>query len=441
LRRVGGYFMDAAAHTRELALQSAGGPRQARSTMRSQARAGFEVIAEMISWPPVPNDSWCKGFLAGIFDAQGSCDDGVLRIGNTDVQVIESVMSCLAHLGFTGAAEDEDWASGMRSVRLLGGTGEQLRFFHTVDPAISRKRSIAGSVITNRLRVVSVEDLGVVLPMYDITTGTGDFIANGMVSHNCFARRTHEYLDLDAGLDFDSKIVVKVNAPELLRKELGAPRWAGEHIAMGTNVDPYQRAEGRYHLMPGILAALRDARNPFSILTKGTLVLRDLHLLRAAAAGTEVSVNVSVGFVDEMLWRQVESGAPAPRARLRVCRTLTDAGIGCGVLMAPILPFLTDSPSQLDATVSAIAAAGARNITPIVLHLRPGAREWYLAWLERAHPELVPRYHELYGPGAYAPKAYQRSIAARVAQLARRYHVGSTPRGQERLRPDRAVRS
>ncbi|MGH4002615.1 MAG: Rv2578c family radical SAM protein [Pseudonocardiaceae bacterium] len=250
----------------------------------------------------------------------------------------------------------------------------------------------------------------------------------------CFARRTHEYLDLDAGIDFNSKIVVKINAPELLRKEFTSSRWAGHHIAMGTNVDPYQRAEGRYRLMPGILEALRDARNPFSILTKGTLVLRDLDLLREAADVTDVSVNVSVGFIDETMWRQVEPGTPAPRARLSVCRTLTDAGIGCGVLMAPILPYLTDSPSQLEATVWAIAAAGARSVTPLVLHLRPGAREWYLAWLEREHPELMPRYRDLYGDGAYAPKAYQRSISARVAALARRYGLDAAPPSKTRCR-------
>ncbi|MGH3601661.1 MAG: intein-containing Rv2578c family radical SAM protein, partial [Pseudonocardiaceae bacterium] len=314
-----------------------------------------------------------------------------------------------------------------------------LRFFHTVDPAISRKRLIAGFAIKNqaRLRVVSIEDLGMELPMFDITTGTGDFIANGVVSHNCFARRTHEYLDLDAGLDFDSKIVVKVNAPELLRRQLMSSRWAGSHIAMGTNVDPYQRVEGRYRLMPGILEALRDARNPFSIVTKGTLVLRDLHLLREAAKVTDVAVNVSVGFVDGALWRRVEPGAPAPRARLRVCRTLTDAGIGCGVLMAPVLPYLTDSVSQLEATVCAIAEAGARSITPLVLHLRPGAREWYLAWLEREHPELVSRYRELYRAGAYAPKTYRQSISARVNALARRYGVGSVAPGGARRAPVR----
>lgn len=285
-----------------------------------------------------------------------------------------------------------------------------------------------------RLRVVSVESLGVELPMYDITTGTGDFIANGVVSHNCFARRTHEYLDLDTGHDFDSRIVVKVNAPELLRAELRRPRWAREHIAMGTNVDPYQRAEGGYRLMPPILEALRDAANPFSILTKGTLVLRDLDLLRQAAAVTDVAVNVSVGFVDEQLWRSVEPGTPAPRARLDVCRKLTEAGIGCGVLMAPILPYLTDSDEQLDATVRAIADAGATSVSPIVLHLRPGAREWYRGWLQRQYPSLLPRYQQLYERGAYAPKSYRRDISSRVAQLARHYGVGSASPQQARHR-------
>ena len=248
----------------------------------------------------------------------------------------------------------------------------------------------------------------------------------------CFARRTHEYLDLDAGIDFDSKVVVKVNAPELVRVELARPRWAGEHIAMGTNVDCYQRAEGRYRLMPGILAALRNTRNPFSILTKGTLVLRDLDLLRESAEVTDVAVNLSIGSVDATVWRDVEPGTPSPRARIAACRTLTDAGIGCGVLMAPILPHLTDSPEQLDATVRVIAEAGARSISPLVLHLRPGAREWYLGWLEREHPELLPRYGELYGRGAYAPKSYQAGIAARVARLARRYGIGRATPAQAR---------
>jgi DNA repair photolyase len=248
----------------------------------------------------------------------------------------------------------------------------------------------------------------------------------------CFARKTHSYLDLDTGLDFDSQIVVKVNAPELLRRQLGSRRWQGEHIAMGTNVDCYQRAEGRYRLMPGIIAALRDHANPFSILTKGTLILRDLDLLKQASEVTDVGISVSVGFTDSRLWRTVEPGTPAPERRLDAVRTLTDHGIDCGVLMAPVIPFLGDSPAQLRATVRAIAASGATSVTPLVLHLRPGAREWFMAWLEHHHPYLVRRYERLYAEGAYAPKWYQRRITRQVHELAQEYGIGPTRAGMPR---------
>ncbi|UQX03852.1 Rv2578c family radical SAM protein [Streptomyces sp. RerS4] len=249
----------------------------------------------------------------------------------------------------------------------------------------------------------------------------------------CFARKTHAYLDLDTGTGFDTQIVVKVNAPELLRRELAAPRWSGAHIAMGTNVDCYQRAEGRYRLMPGIIGALRDHANPFSILTKGTLILRDLPLLREAAEVTEVGVCVSVGFTDVPLWRTVEPGAPSPAARLAAVRALSDAGIECGVLMAPVVPFLGDSPEQLRETVRAIAAAGATSVTPLALHLRPGAREWFTAWLTRHHPGLLGRYSRMYADGAYAPTWYQRQITRQVHELATEYGIG--PARRERTRP------
>jgi DNA repair photolyase len=240
----------------------------------------------------------------------------------------------------------------------------------------------------------------------------------------CFARNTHTYLELGAGLDFDTKIVVKVNAPALLRRELARPSWHGEPVAMGTNVDCYQRAEGRYRLMPGIIQALTERANPFSILTKGSLILRDLPLLQRASRLADVSTAVSVGFVDTSHWRAVEPGTPTPAKRLEVCRTLNDAGVRCGVLMAPILPGLTDAPDQLAATVGAIAEARARFVTPIVLHLRPGAREWFMSWMAVAHPELVARYKRLYARSAYAPKAYQEEICGRVKELARAAGIG-----------------
>ncbi|SFT06156.1 radical SAM protein [Saccharopolyspora flava] len=243
----------------------------------------------------------------------------------------------------------------------------------------------------------------------------------------CFARRTHTYLDLDSGRDFDSKIVVKVNAPALLRKELASSRWAGDHIAMGTNTDPYQRAEGRYRLMPEIIAALRDRANPFSILTKGTLILRDLELITEAAQRAPVSIATSIGSVDETLWRAVEPGTPSPLRRLDVVRRFADAGIGVSVLMAPILPGLSDSPEQIDATVAAIAGAGVVSLTPIVLHLRSGAREWYRQWLSARRPDLLPLYERLYRNGAYTPKSYQREVLQRVEAAKRRHGLARRP--------------
>jgi len=240
----------------------------------------------------------------------------------------------------------------------------------------------------------------------------------------CYARQSHSYLELDTGADFDTKVVVKVNAPELVRKKMASPTWSGEHIAMGTNVDCYQRAEGRYRLMPGIIGALKDAANPFSILTKGTLILRDIDLLAEAAEVTDVGLNVSVGFIDKELWRSVEPGTPAPARRLEACAALNERGLRCGVLMGPVVPFLSDSPAQLDSAVSQIAAAGATHVSPIVLHLRPGTREWFLRWLGARHPRLVGRYLDLYGRSAYAPKSYQARIAGQVRELADKHGIG-----------------
>ncbi|GAA4502273.1 intein-containing Rv2578c family radical SAM protein [Actinoallomurus oryzae] len=385
------------------------------------------AVRRLTAWPRIMTDEWRKGFLAGIFDAPGDCSDGIARITNGDAEHIQAIISSLEHFEFDHVIEAVERPNlrPLRVVRLRGGLAERLRFFHLTDPAITRKRDIAGVALKSsaELGVASVEAIGVDVPMYDITTGTGDFIANGVVSHNCFARGTHKYLDFDTGHDFDSQIVVKVNAPELVRRELAAPRWAGEHIAMGTNVDCYQRAEGRYRLMPGIIEALRDHANPFSILTKGSLILRDLPLLEEAAERTEVGAAVSVGFVDKELWRLIEPGTPSPLKRLEVCATLVEHGIGCSVLMGPIVPYLTDTPRQLEAAVRRIAEAGASSVSAIVLHLRPGAREWFMRWLRECRPELVAPYERLYGRGAYAPKDYQRRISAKVAELAEKHGI------------------
>jgi len=405
-------------------VQAAGAHRMMRA-IRTSSRGNFEAISEIVAWPRSPSAGWRKGFLAGIFDAEGSYSEGVLRIVNTDIEIVSWVMHSMEAFGFDVALETRPDNGGTSSVRIRGGLRERLRFFHTVDTAITRKRTIDGTAIKSdaRLGVVSIEPLGVELPMYDITTGTGDFIANGVVSHNCFARPTHEYLGLGIGADFDSKIVVKVNAVERARAEVRSPKWAGDHIAMGTNTDPYQKAEGKYHLTRGIVEALGQAANPFSILTKSTLVLRDLDVLTAAAARTSVRLNFSIGTLDRDVWRLTEPGTPPPDKRVDAVRRLNEAGIPCGVLIAPVLPGLSDGPEQLSAVVDACVAAGAVSISAISLHLRPGVREHYLGWLRDARPDLVRLYEQRFtgrgGPRAYQPKAVQEELSTQVRRLVR----------------------
>jgi DNA repair photolyase len=232
----------------------------------------------------------------------------------------------------------------------------------------------------------------------------------------CFARPTHEYLGLGIGEDFERRIVVKVNAVERLRAEVTARRWAGHHIAMGTNTDPYQRCEGKYHLTQGVVRVLGEAANPFSILTKSTLILRDLDLLAAAARRTEVRVNLSIGTLDDEVWRLTEPGTPRPAARVEAVRRLNEAGIPCGVLVAPVLPGLSDRDEQLRAVVSACVDAGAVSISSVALHLRPGVKEHYLGWLAAARPALLAATEARYR-SAYLPKAEQEALSARVRAM------------------------
>jgi DNA repair photolyase len=232
----------------------------------------------------------------------------------------------------------------------------------------------------------------------------------------CFARPTHEYLGLGIGDDFDRRIVVKVNAVERLRAELRAPSWAGEAIAMGTNTDPYQPAEGRYRLTRGIVEALTEARNPFSILTKSTLIGRDVDLLAEARRHTEVQTALSIGCLDPEVWRATEPHTPSPRRRMETVARLNAAGVPCEVMIAPVLPGISDSEEQLEAVVEAAVDAGASVIAPIALHLRGPLRDHYLGWLANARPELVADTRRRYR-GAYQPASERDALAERVRAM------------------------
>ncbi len=382
--------------------------------IRAQSQASVDAIREIIEWPGRAPLDWYKGFLAGIFDAEGSFGSGVIRICNTDPAIIDWTTFACRKLGLPFVVENT--GPGKWNVRIRGGLEQQLRFHHLTDTSITRKRSIEGRAVKSqsRLKVVAIEPLGMELPLYDITTGTGDFVADGVVHHNCFARPTHEYLDFNAGRDFDKEIVVKVNVPEVLRAELARPSWKGEHVALGTNTDPYQWVEGRYKLMRGIWEAMRDFANPCSVLTKSPLLLRDKDLLLEIAARTSVSACLSVPTLEEKAWRATEPHTPHPRARLEAVAELNRLGIPTGILIAPLMPGINDGPGQVEKIVELAEAAGATSIGGQALFLRGATRDVFFDWLRTKRPDLVERYEALYGKSGYLPRAENDELVARL---------------------------
>jgi DNA repair photolyase len=433
LERATDYLAHFAVVTQAFAFSAATARHRAMSAIRTQRRDNFERITELIGWPALPSTSWLKGFLAGIFDAEGSCHKHALRIHNTDPEILQWVGAALARFGFDYVVEPEQ-PNGLISIRLRGGLAERMRFLLGTDPAITRKRTIDGQALktASRLGVSSIRPVGMAMRLYDLTTETGDFIANGVVSHNCFARPTHKYLDFNPGRDFEREIVVKVNAPEVLRVELARPSWKREHVALGTNTDPYQWVEGRYRLMVGIWEALRDAAgglgNPCSVLTKSPLLLRDLPLMLEIAARTSFTACLSIPTLDEKAWRATEPHTPSPRARLEAVAELNRAGIPTGVLIAPLMPGINDAPHQVEPLLEQAAQAGATSIAGVALHLRGEVRQVFMEWMKAQRPDLVPRYQELYRRRAYAP----REERERLARLVRR---GGAPGAFWRRRP------
>jgi DNA repair photolyase len=435
LRRTREYLASIEVETQEFLFAAAAGEHEEINAIRIQRRDSVEAVRSAIRFPRWPSPDWRKGFLAGIFDAEGSYGGyRTLRISNTDPELIDRTQRYLRELGFDVTVAGPSGESGLMCVRIRGGICEHLRFFHTVDPAISRKRSIEDAMIKSnaKLRVVAIEPLGIEMPLYDITTGTGDYISNGVISHNCFARPTHRYLDFNAGRDFEKEIVVKVNVPEVARAELMRPSWTREHVALGTNTDPYQWVEGRYRLMPGIWEAMRDSRTPSSVLTKSPLLLRDIELFNQIHEVAGFAANLSIPTLEEKAWRTSEPHTPHPRKRIEAVAELNRAGIPTGVLIAPLMPGINDSPKQVEEILELCGEAGAVNIGGIPLHLRGEVRDIFFEWLRSYRPDLVPRYEQLYARGAYVGKEERERIQA----LLRPGRRGGGTRAMRRSAPE-----
>jgi DNA repair photolyase len=357
--------------------------------IRTHARSKVAQVRELISWPNAATRSWFAGFLSGIFDAEGSYSGGIIRIPNTDPEIISWLCKSLHTFNFDFCVEHihREVTKPIDVVRVRGGLKEHLRFFHTFDPAITRKRDISQQALKSaaRLGVRSIEPLGGAMRLYDITTGTEDFIANGVVSHNCYARPSHSYMGLSPGRDFETKLFYKADAARVVEAELAKPAYTCKSIMLGANTDPYQPAERRMLVTRSILEVLARCRHPVSIVTKGALVVRDIDLLTDLARDNLVSVTVSITSLDPETKRTLEPRAASPQARLRAVNQLSQAGVPVGILVAPIIPALTDH--EMERIMEAAVEMGARWAGYVMLRLPYEVKDLFREWLAEHHPQ------------------------------------------------------
>ena len=249
----------------------------------------------------------------------------------------------------------------------------------------------------------------------------------------CYVRAFELRADRPSGEAYGASVRVKVNVAEVLREELARPSWRRAHVAVGAATDPYQPVEGRYRLTRACIVEFSRARNPFGIITRGPMIVRDLDVLQEAARRAAVSVHVSVATLDDAVWRATEPGTAHPRQRLRAVRMLVEAGIDAGVGIAPVLPGISSRPDQLEAVVRSARDAGATRVWASLLHLRPGVREHFFAVLERHWPEERARYARLYAASPYLRRQDTEQVLAEVARL--RQNTGVADRRLVRLEP------
>jgi DNA repair photolyase len=389
LARTQNYLSSCSVETRRFVFAAASATGRLMNAIRTQTRADVDEVRRLISWPDAPTLEWHKGFLAGIFDAEGSYCDGILRISNTDKEIISWISRSLRELNFKFVIEHIDRAvtKPIDVVRLTGGLIEHLRFFHSVDPAITRKRDIAGQAVKSeaRLKVISIEPLGKAMRLYDITTGTEDFIANGVVSHNCYARPSHAYVGLSPGLDFETKLFYKADAAAILEKELAAPSYKCAPIMLGANTDPYQPLEKTHKVTRSLLEVMLRHKHPVSITTKGALVARDVDLLAELARDGLTRVMFSIPTLDNDMKRVLEPRAASSAARLKAMRVLADAGVQVGVLVAPIIPVLTEH--EIESVLEASREAGASLAGYTMLRLPWEVKDLFREWLAEHFPD------------------------------------------------------
>jgi DNA repair photolyase len=429
LRRTRQFLANFELSTSEFVFQEARARYRHMQGIRTHARAQVERIQELVRWPSHATVAWSRGFLAGIFDAEGSYSRGVLRICNTDPAIIGRIKGALRVLGFPFVQETMLREKPIDVIRVRGGVREHLRFFHTVDPAITRKRSIEGQAVKNdaRLGVERIEPLGLSLPLYDITTGTGDFIANGVVSHNCYARPTHEYLGFGSGTDFERKIVVKPDAAALLRDAFERRSWKGELIVFSGNTDCYQPLEASYGLTRACLEVCAEYRNPASVITKAPLIERDIELLARLSHETSFGVTISIPFWNEANARSMEPYVATPSRRIKTVKRLAEAGIDVSVNVAPICPGLNegDMPTILEQA----KAAGATHASMTMLRLPGSVKQVFEERIRKEVPlraeRVLARTREVRGGRLNDPRFGQRQTgegvyAEAIAALFRR---------------------
>ncbi|HVH44473.1 MAG TPA: radical SAM protein [Labilithrix sp.] len=405
LLRTRAYLQRSEVETPEFVFKEASGNYARMEGIRTYARGNVERIRSIVEWPSSPTRDWRRGFLAGIFDAEGSRSRGILRISNSDESILTATSDCFRAFGFDTILEPPGPGKVVSNIRLRGGLREQLRFAHLTDPAIRRKWDMVGGALKQpkRLQVVAVEKLGFDLLMFDITTGTGDFIANGVVSHNCYARPSHEYLSLGAGTDFERKIVVKRRAPELLRESFDKKSWKGELIVFSGITDCYQPLESKLRLTRGCLEVCAEYRNPVGIITKSPVVERDIDVLQELARVASVRVSVSVPFWDPDVAKAMEPMVTTPDRRMKIVETLAKAGIPVGVSVSPIVPGLNDD--HLGDVIERARDAGARHAFYVLLRLPGPVTEVFENALREKLPlraeKVLRRLREAYGGKLY----------------------------------------